>query len=764
MSLVNRSNLPPIAQEAIIHRVLPQELPGVKFNLTATRTKISELANKKLIDIPLVSSKKQLPTKLNQDYSFEVHRLQALISRIADAGIVTSKDKDTLKDIEVHFENINKRLPGLTHAQRKQAQTTIRETKKFVKESHEFIQAWEQYLPVTEALDQSLLDFTDALYDPEKGNVLNGASTLKKVVDQLKNLHQQVHKTQKQTMAAAVIQPSYNNEIEHLDSIIEQWSDDVRETLQKEFNELNGMLKQPAKAQEALVQIKALYSHLEDMLRQLSPILKTQPIPEEWSDFFKHLEAIEADIESFQLEFKKQLVGTDLSKIKSITYGSEDWDDWVAVRPQGWLNTLWNRAIDTLNPLNYLSERWRPDQTQLKNFALLALAVGEQVHKISNLPSQGEKLRQYADQMQKEVLMTVPKEKAIQIDKEAGLIGTALSDVYKDLTPKKIAAMARRYPETGAALQQAKETFGDKVPSKEQVLRFTDTYRLQRLLNESPKASPYKRISFAEWWSAFRKHEASSIEEGPPPVTSAAATTSGIIPSIFRSISSFFSSKPEPVVPVEIPKNCYDELHAAAVKLPGVQIQITSTPALRELQEEAVLLRRKLVEAMAGTAMAKTCLPKLASWTQQVDDVCYAISDLEGRVAKAMEKARQDLEQPVVSAQNDAELMRFGSKHKNIIKQARLVNALQIPDVIVPVPLGFSTDQVQAFLQKEAPEVFVHWKALGALTKSAMSMIKSHFCRSPKRPIYKKKSLLQSKKRLPMRHPSQKPLYCLLKK
>lgn len=77
----------------------------------------------------------------------------------------------------------------------------------------------------------------------------------------------------------------------------------------------------------------------------------------------------------------------------------------------------------------------------------------------------------------------------------------------------------------------------------------------------------------------------------------------------------------------------------------------------------------------------------------------------------AEKNRRSEVEQQAIEAQLD----RFGNKHKNLIKQADLLAALKLPDIKVPPLHGISSDEVHQFLENSAPEVFTKWEELKTL-------------------------------------------------
>ncbi|MBA3238371.1 MAG: hypothetical protein H0T62_08525 [Parachlamydiaceae bacterium] len=97
------------------------------------------------------------------------------------------------------------------------------------------------------------------------------------------------------------------------------------------------------------------------------------------------------------------------------------------------------------------------------------------------------------------------------------------------------------------------------------------------------------------------------------------------------------------------------------------------------------------------------------------------IQGLESEIESIMQKLGADgiLRQFFKTSDQDE---RCGTKHKNLILLLTLVNVLGIPDIEVPIPHGFSTDLIEAFLKKHAPEVFLHWSGLGQLYAAHLSM------------------------------------------
>lgn len=101
-------------------------------------------------------------------------------------------------------------------------------------------------------------------------------------------------------------------------------------------------------------------------------------------------------------------------------------------------------------------------------------------------------------------------------------------------------------------------------------------------------------------------------------------------------------------------------------KVPASSRPLMTSPALEELREELKLLHRDLLRTAEYVPAQKCPLIDLKDWTKRVVEKCYAIENLEQRIEKLMRSAHRFL------AANGVEFERFGKKHTNIMKQARL--------------------------------------------------------------------------------------------
>ncbi len=91
-------------------------------------------------------------------------------------------------------------------------------------------------------------------------------------------------------------------------------------------------------------------------------------------------------------------------------------------------------------------------------------------------------------------------------------------------------------------------------------------------------------------------------------------------------------------------------------------------------------------------------------------DVCYDLPALSQELAVKVDAARPALES--YQAVSEDVVREFGNKEANLVRQRRLLEALQVPGVEVPRSEGFTTSQVREFLADVEPEALKHWDAL----------------------------------------------------
>nr|MBA3816289.1 hypothetical protein [Parachlamydiaceae bacterium] len=61
------------------------------------------------------------------------------------------------------------------------------------------------------------------------------------------------------------------------------------------------------------------------------------------------------------------------------------------------------------------------------------------------------------------------------------------------------------------------------------------------------------------------------------------------------------------------------------------------------------------------------------------------------------------------------ELLKYGKKHAHLIMMNHLLKILQLDRVVVPVPHGLKSEEIESFLRNYAPSMFEHWENLANL-------------------------------------------------
>ena len=64
---------------------------------------------------------------------------------------------------------------------------------------------------------------------------------------------------------------------------------------------------------------------------------------------------------------------------------------------------------------------------------------------------------------------------------------------------------------------------------------------------------------------------------------------------------------------------------------------------------------------------------------------------------------------------DDVELRNYGLKHFNLIQMARLAQDSNIPGIVIPIPRGVKSEDMENFLKKYSPEVFARWAQIGKM-------------------------------------------------
>ena len=109
---------------------------------------------------------------------------------------------------------------------------------------------------------------------------------------------------------------------------------------------------------------------------------------------------------------------------------------------------------------------------------------------------------------------------------------------------------------------------------------------------------------------------------------------------------------------------------------------------LQELRQEVALLQYVLRQSVVTGPPLRCPLSVLGEWCQEIEEQCFAVKEIEERIATLMQ-CMQRTSDPALDA--------FGNKHKNLVLQADFADVLQIGGIEVPRPQGVSSTQVHQF-------------------------------------------------------------------
>ena len=145
----------------------------------------------------------------------------------------------------------------------------------------------------------------------------------------------------------------------------------------------------------------------------------------------------------------------------------------------------------------------------------------------------------------------------------------------------------------------------------------------------------------------------------------------------------------------------------APKQIMSIEEVLDTSSTVKELRSEIALLQQELLKTSQAVPKDTSPLSQLAAQSHEVSDKSYAVDTLEKRIATLMTHAKSSLES------DDAELERYGKKHANLVKQARLIEGLKLSGLSVLLPHGIANDKVHTFLTKHSPNVFTAWESLG---------------------------------------------------
>jgi Pyruvate phosphate dikinase, AMP/ATP-binding domain len=711
--------------------------PSAIRSSTAPPAKLSALAQKALI--PSLGANTTLNHKvqeLNLTFSWEVAQMQALFNAIYSQGIATPADLTRIQSFYKQIDALDQALKekDLSPSSRTHALQCLQQARQTLNEIESLAVKLSSCFPLQEQFDDYLGDLVDHC---DVQDALMGMDAMKKTLIAFHAL--QNHFFSEDGAANKLLHECNDRQFRYLSWVVEDWVDALKEAMVCEFQTLSKELRAHPGDDDLLRQLDALWKQQKQIQQELENIAastssSSASLPANIHHSINQtIKVIGKQNEAISFFLKTHSGDKSLAPL---SYGSEEWQLLVKQRSPV--------AKGMIHQITH-PEEWSEKTKQVVHTLFIGMQLSQQLAP----PLMGifqslwdpNRLKNLADNLQRQVFNAVSPEEHTKIEREVSALGNLLDQKYSLLQqqPALREHFSRRYPDIRPALDQAiDKQFGQLPPSREEVSQFLETYRIHRLAQVS--SSPYKTLSLEQWWDLFQKgteqqtQQTRSISqqkaigdgEGVEPIqTSDASRLSGWVPSLIKTIGdflgTFFPSDSPPSVSSDTPpshslfafiesktQEGQEALCLANEKIHHLDYMVKQNNSypIVSLRSEVARLHREVTRHLAESPETGS-LVELATWLQNVEDRCYAVRDLEERIAFLMKASQHAL------SAEDAELQRYGKKHENLIKQARLVEALQLPGVQVPIPKGIASDTIRAFLEKEAPELFTHWQALG---------------------------------------------------
>ncbi len=655
------------------------------------------------------ASSKELPAlhELDRRYSTLVNRIANLFEDICSNDEISEEKMIHLQDIRSNLHYLQGELNqlDLPKMHEAHARQQIEKAETLLDETLVLARYMPEYSAKISAFDDAIETFTEKIYEPYQAAApLLAITDVKEAVERLDDVWQTVQDVKEHPAVGEKMTALFAEDLRNFSWQIEDWVEAVEQSVDQERKVLARLAKGDQPEQAAL-QLQALDAQLRKIgavVGELSSKLKDFSSPEN-KDSIRDLTSALKDMQKLSHTASKGPVNKN-----NIEYGGEQWLKLVDQRPKeqvGWLKTLFQNVTQ--------SENWSDTTKRIVHSVFIGMQLSEQAIGFTN---KLHSVSKEADSLHREALNHIPKEQMEQIDRETAALGTLLSSKFSTLkdSPQTLEKLTKRYPEIRSILQESLKA--PQALSQKDIGTITDAYRLQRTLSVGSVPNPYAHLSLQEWWRLFTTKESSEtvtikasplhLSDVPWNEPATAEKSSGIGSTVIDWIGRLWNNPHEAEEQVSASQKLLKE---EIVKTQKMNHQLVPEPSLDELRKEVALLHQELLRTIEHRPADMCPIVELDGWTKQVEEKCYAVQNLERRIEILMRATQGSL---VV---DDAELESHGVKHTNIVKQARLVEALGIPGIQVPIPHGVASDTIHAFLQKSAPEVFEHWTALGQL-------------------------------------------------
>lgn len=607
--------------------------------------------------------------QINERFKWNTAQIGSLFKAIAKSGgVVTEQDAASIEKIRTELQDVENQLEGQDAA----IQQIHRATKELDR-LDVLRQSLPHFLEIERLLDEEILDVTSHEQSP-----LCGFVSARKCLEHYETLSRDISYDHP---LAPFLEQIKKGMIE----CMEEWGEDLVDRAKDELERFKALLITNPK-DETGSQLLASLSHqlwqAKKDLEQLSTAARTLGLTEVERSICDATKELAKVYDSIPSKAAKQTASYP-------AYGSSQWQELLSTCPaskKSWVERL-------LKPQDW------SDSTKDTVFRLMAVA---------QLMNQGIGLyrelttdhRALADALQRDVMEAVPEDVQQHINREVSVLERLLVDKYSAISGSSLQTLTKKYPEIRPTLEHIIKEHGSKQPTVDEIRTLCQAYRLQRFIQESPKANPTKQM---QW-------QASSPSEKPPkeikllsgePLPTAIATLAK---------SGALHQRTSPAVgSLSVDKQRQALKVIQEARILHDQLGTTGTVELEPLRELIALSLGALLKSSRKLSRQNLSLTNRADLMQQIDDQCFAIEELEKLIGQEMDKTRKLIHGDVNA------LRAGGKKHTNIVLQHRLVEALKMPGITVPIPQAINSEQVHALLRAKAPEVYTHWQALGGL-------------------------------------------------
>lgn len=696
--------------------------------------------------------------------SWTVACVGALFDAVYENCITTAEDQSNVQrlsnDVKA-LEVILKAKRNISNDERDFEEKSLTLAKQALEELSTLLTALEIFNPIRSRLNTTTRALADSTaYPVYQGEELLFSSSISQGVEALLELDQQIKSLPKESATRARLELDVQQAIPPFLSAIEMWNKNALANMKSETQTLLAHLEKKAIRQDLTRQLLSLNTRQQEIYSEIETAVNSLKSHPELASIAKALQKESILIQQEYTELGKTIKSKKLpvNNLIPLKYGCDEWIKLMAKRPgkrlQFFEKVKWKFAHSKFwvarakprdqkplkSPVNLkaLTEEMRvqiPDKIQDKIDAdrvLLGVLLMDNYQALHDSQQLTESLSQDNTNLHKGVKEALrefgPQEPSRKQLNEflsgfhMKLMAESNPAAYPQLTIKEWLNIVTQ-PDKSISIPEPKQrlpwlerlmsTFNmtvvpspkpieiEEEPSntippvieqeiEEQELR-NDYYDIQEQKTQAPSPTPIVAPTILP-------------EEEPVPAFPILPTPFSDFqqPELENILTEASTLSPLPSF-IETIKEEEQERLDDAIEILDDTIEETAldnSQITDELREEIITLQNELIRTSNHPPDKFASLDEVADWKQEVSDKCYAVKRLEEHIAILMKHAKKSL------SANDEELDKYGKKHANNIRQARIATGLNLPGIHVPLPYGNSSDEVKRFLEEYAPDVF----------------------------------------------------------